>query len=126
DRLAAPLRLAHRPPHQVGADRGAARRIYAKHYRLDSFVARRAIDLRGSRDAAGKFAGRRRLTRNHRSGGVHECDPRARAALARKNGVAPVSRQAYEYSALSLGIEFSAEVFDIAFAVDQFIFDGKL
>ena len=38
----------------------------------------------------------------------------------------PVSRQADEHFALPLRIEFSADVFDIAFAIDQFIFDREL
>ena len=57
---------------------------------------------------------------------MHECDSRAYPALAGEDCVAPVARQADEHFAPGLGIEFSADVLDVAFAVDQMILDGEL
>lgn len=81
--------------------------------------------MRGRRDAADKFAGRRRLARNYRSAGVHQRDSLAAPALAGEDCVTPVSRQVDEHLALCLGIEFRADILDVAFAIDQAIFDGK-
>jgi len=70
---------------------------------------------------------RRRVACDHGTDTMHQRDfARAAPALPHVDSMAPISRQFDERLALGVGIEFRANIFEIALAIDQMIIDREL